>query len=58
MHKERLERYERLHLAPYKGFVNPEYEEVKDENGMVTDIKVTYGEDFVHQQLRYDGKVK
>ena len=58
LHNEILERYRKLNLSPYKGFVNPVYELVKDENGNVVDVKVTYGEDFLHQQLRYDGFVK
>ena len=58
LHNEILERYRKLNLSPYKGFVNPVYELVKDEKGNVLDVKVTYGEDFLHQQLRYDGFVK
>ena len=58
LHNEILERYRKLNLSPYKGFVNPVYELVKDESGNVVDVKVTYGEDFLHQQLRYDGFVK
>ena len=58
LHNEILERYRKLNLSPYKGFVNPVYELVKDENGNAVDVKVTYGEDFLHQQLRYDGFVK
>ncbi|MBP5135902.1 MAG: dihydrofolate reductase, partial [Paludibacteraceae bacterium] len=58
LHNEVLERYRKLNLSPYKGFVNPVYELVKDENGNTVDVKVTYGEDFLHQQLRYDGFLK
>ena len=53
LHKEILDRYEKLNLAPYKGFVNPKYELVKDANDQVTDVKVTYDESYVEQMLRY-----
>jgi len=42
-----------LNLAPYKGFVNPKYELVTDENGNVTDVTVSYDEGYVEQMLRY-----
>lgn len=53
LHAEVLARYEKLHLAPYKGFVNPVYEAVTDENGNITDVKVSYDEGYVEQMLRY-----
>lgn len=53
LHAEVLERYKALNLAPYKGFVNPRYELVKDAEGNVTDVKVIYGEGYVDQMLRY-----
>jgi len=53
LHQEVLERYKKLNLAPYKGFVNPKYELVKDASGKVTDVKVTYDESYVEQMLRY-----
>ena len=53
LHKEMLERYEHLNLAPYKGFVNPVYALVKDKDGNITDVKIDYSEDFVKQSLRY-----
>jgi dipeptidyl-peptidase-3 len=40
-------------LSPYKGFVNPVYELVKDANGTITDIKITYNEGYTEQMLRY-----
>ena len=42
LHAEVLERYKKLNLAPYKGFVNPKYEAVVDAAGKITDVKVTY----------------
>ena len=40
-------------LAPYKGFVNPKYELVTDDNGNITDVTVDYSEGYVEQMLRY-----
>ena len=53
LHKEVLERYERLHLAPYKGFINPVMTPVTDSNGEITDINVDYTEEYSEQMLRY-----
>lgn len=53
LHKEILERYKKLNLAPYKGFVNPVYSLVKDASGKITDVKISYEENYVNQNLRY-----
>ena len=53
LHKEILQRYEKLHLAPYKGFVNPVYTLEKDSDGKITDVKVSYSEGYSEQMLRY-----
>ena len=53
LHKEVLERYAKLNIAPYKGFVNPVYTPVVDENGNITDVKIDYTEDYIDQMLRY-----
>ena len=53
LHKEVLERYKKLNLAPYKGFVNPVYTAVTDAEGHITDVTVSYDEDYVEQMLRY-----
>ena len=53
LHEEMLSRYEALHLSPYKGFVNPVYTPVTDAEGNITDITVSYDEEFDEQQLRY-----
>ncbi|WP_315352037.1 dihydrofolate reductase [Phocaeicola abscessus] len=53
LHKQVLERYEKLRLAPYKGFINPVYEAVKDGEGNITDITVSYEERYAEQMLRY-----
>ncbi len=55
LHAEVLERYKKLNLAPYKGFVNPVYKPITDDAGNITDIKVDYTESYIEQHLRYDG---
>lgn len=52
IHREVLDRYATLSIAPYKGFVNPVYTPVI-ENGEITDITISYDEDYVPQMLRY-----
>ena len=52
LHKEVLARFEKLHLAPYSGFVNPEYE-VVEKNGEISDIKISYITDYSAQMLKY-----
>ncbi len=52
LHKEVLERYTKLHLAPYAGFVNPVYTPVI-ENGKIVDVKVSTTEGYIEQMLRY-----
>ena len=53
LHAEVLERYAKLNLAPYKGFINPWLLPVYDETGEITDIQVNYSESYEHQMLRY-----
>lgn len=53
LHDEILRRYKQLDLAPYKGFINPQYETVCNEEGEITDIKILYGEPYDEQMLRY-----
>ncbi len=53
LHKEVIERYASLDIAPYKGFVNPVYSLVRDKDGKITDVKVSYGEGYADQMLRY-----
>ena len=53
LHKEVLARYKSLNLAPYKGFVNPQYRLVEDEAGNVVDVAVSYNEDYAEQMMRY-----
>ena len=53
LHQEVLERYRRLDLAPYKGFINPMMLPVYDQNGQMVDVQLYYGECYAHQMLRY-----
>ena len=53
LHKEILDRYQKLNIAPYKGFVNPVYTAVKDKDGKITDVTISYEEGYTKQMLRY-----
>ena len=53
LHQEVLDRYAKLDIAPYKGFVNPVYTVTRDADGKITDVKVNYGETYADQMLRY-----
>jgi dipeptidyl-peptidase III len=53
IHMEVLYRYNALNLAPYKGFVNPVYTPEYTKEGAIKDIKISYTEGFVEQNLRY-----
>lgn len=52
LHAEVKERYAKLNLAPYGGFVNPNLIPV-EENGEITDVKVEYPDDYVGQMMEY-----
>ncbi len=53
LHAEVLRRYERLNIAPYKGFINPWMKVVCEENGDLKDVTLDYTETYEHQMLRY-----
>ena len=53
LHQEVLVRYEKLNLAPYKGFVNPVYTAKTDAKGNIIDVEISYGEGYAEQMLRY-----
>ncbi|HJA14221.1 MAG TPA: dipeptidyl peptidase 3 [Candidatus Butyricimonas faecavium] len=52
LHQEVLERYQKLNVAPYAGFVNPRYR-LMEEEGVVVDVKIEYPTDFLAQMLEY-----
>ena len=56
IHQEVLDRYEKLNLAPYKGFINPQFIPVLDDKGEISDIQVNYAESYAHQMLRYSSE--
>lgn len=53
LHQEVLDRYATLDIAPYRGFVNPVYTPVKDRQGNIIDVTVSYDEEYMPQMLRY-----
>lgn len=53
LHEEILNRYRSLHLAPYKGFINPVYLPQYDAEGRIVDVKLDYTEGYIEQMLRY-----
>lgn len=53
LHQQVLDRYAKLNIAPYKGFVNPVYTAVRDASGKIIDVKVDYTETYPEQMLRY-----
>ena len=52
LHKEVLDRFSKLDIPPYRGFINPRYEPVYDGNGNITDVKLKYGENYIDQMMR------
>ena len=53
LHKEMRMRYKKLHIAPYKGFINPTLVPLYNGRGDVVDVKVKYCESYSEQMLRY-----
>jgi dipeptidyl-peptidase-3 len=56
LHAEVLERYAKLNLAPYTGFVNPILTPVLDAEGKIIDITVEYVDDYLGQMMEYGKK--
>ena len=52
LHKEVLDRFSKLDIPPYRGFINPVYTPVMDSNGEITDITISYPENYSEQMLR------
>ncbi len=56
LHQEVLNRYQKLNLAPYSGFINPKLEAVYEdgqEAGKIIDVTISYPNDFQQQMLEY-----
>jgi dipeptidyl-peptidase-3 len=56
LHAEVLERVKKLNIAPYGGFVNPILTPSMDDDGVITDVKVSYPKDFTDQMMTYGEK--
>ncbi|MCB0804546.1 MAG: dihydrofolate reductase [Bacteroidales bacterium] len=52
LHKEMKERFDKLNIAPYGGFINPSFELVRDGDG-ISDVKIVYGDDYTEQMMHY-----
>ncbi|MHC1705238.1 MAG: dihydrofolate reductase [Tenuifilaceae bacterium] len=52
LHKQVLERFAKLNIAPYGGFVNPKYVPVIQGDSIV-DVKVEYPDNYVQQMMDY-----
>lgn len=52
LHKEVLDRFSKLNIAPYGGFINPVFVP-ESSDGKITDIKVTYPDDYTKQMMDY-----
>lgn len=57
LHQEVLARYAKLGVAPYAGFINPEYHPVI-EKGQIVDIRISYPDDFLTQMLEYGTRTR
>ncbi|MEI6347204.1 MAG: dihydrofolate reductase [Bacteroidota bacterium] len=55
IHKEVLTRYAKLNVAPYGGFINPNFTLI-EKAGKVIDVKISYPDDYTKQMLNYDKK--
>ncbi len=53
LHNEILARFKKLDIAPYAGFINPEYELICDESGNPVDVRISYTDDYAGQMLKY-----
>ena len=53
LHEEMLNRYKKLDIAPYKGFLNPKMTPVFGADGEITDVTLDFSESLTEQMLRY-----
>ena len=56
LHNEILARYKSLNIAPYRGFINPVYSPVTDNNGNIVDVNISYNEGYTEQMMRYSSE--
>jgi dipeptidyl-peptidase-3 len=57
MHQEVKKRYALLDIAPYSGFVNPQFI-VSYKNNVITDIQLAYTQTYIDQMLDYGKKYR
>jgi dipeptidyl-peptidase-3 len=55
LHKEVLERFAKLNVAPYKGFIQPKLVPVM-EGEKIVDVKIEYPKSFAEQMIEYGKK--
>jgi len=55
LHQEILARFEKLNVAPYKGFIQPKLVPVM-EGDKITDVKIEYPQNFSDQMIEYGKK--
>ena len=53
LHNEVRQRYERLNLPAYRGFINPRITPQTDSEGRITHFHIDYTESYDDQMLRY-----
>ena len=53
LHQEIIDRYTKLNIKPYGGFVNPEITPVANKDGKIIKYQLTYPKDFLKQHLQY-----
>ncbi len=52
LHKEVLDRFSKLDIPPYRGFINPLYTPVLNEKGEIEDVTISWPESYTEQMLR------
>jgi dipeptidyl-peptidase-3 len=55
LHKEVLQRYAKLNVKPYRGFIQPRLVPVMDGDN-ITDVKIEYPQSFYEQMIEYGKK--
>ena len=53
---EVVERVDRLRMPSYTGFVQPRLEAVRNDQGAITDVEISYPLDLTAQMLEYSGR--
>lgn len=53
LHQEVLERFHALNIAPYAGFVNNDFELIRDAQNKITDVRVKPVDNYTEQMKEY-----